>query len=524
MGISHSSAYYLSTASVVLLSSGIIVWQKVCTSPAEWIKELDVLGQPRKKKLLGTAVVCGGSIAGTVVARLLADHFERVILVDPELHDDVERPKSRVMQYNATHALLSLFTDGARRLWPNFDTELKAVGGRLVHADLQLSYSGFAVPAPYWDYAGGRLPTTLAMRRSQTQKALYALLMQHATAANIAVWPGTVRGVAASDDQASIQSVIVRKLDGTQVTVNDIGLVADCTGRVQAGMKWLESAGFSLPANLRSSYKPNIRYATLCFFVPPELESKLPIPEPALNSVCQYVHTQHFTYGLSVTALLKTDNNTMLVMLTSSEDNLPRSVPEILPFMATVRSHLPLAAWFVTTVEMLCEHCAEPSFDIIKIPEQSYLKYHSVPAGTLPSNFVAVGDAHIQLNPVHGQGVAKVMLNAITLSALLHAQALDSLPPDFSAQYFKKNAERTEGLWDATRLHDYGSPACEPMAGETRESGAFARWFELKLISAAIRYKEVATVLWRVRNMIAAERALFAPTVLGKALWTRSLF
>jgi hypothetical protein len=27
-------------------------------------------------------------------------------------------------------ALLSLFTDGARRLWPNFDTELKAAGGR----------------------------------------------------------------------------------------------------------------------------------------------------------------------------------------------------------------------------------------------------------------------------------------------------------------------------------------------------------------------------------------------------------
>lgn len=86
------------------------------------------------------------SIAGTVVARVLADHFDHVILVDPELLD-LEKPKTRVMQYNATHgetlnqylfpathqvlpALLSLFTDGARHLWPNFDTELKAVGGR----------------------------------------------------------------------------------------------------------------------------------------------------------------------------------------------------------------------------------------------------------------------------------------------------------------------------------------------------------------------------------------------------------
>ncbi|KAF8189433.1 hypothetical protein K438DRAFT_1832578 [Mycena galopus ATCC 62051] len=525
MGISHSNIY-LASAACVLLSSGI-VWQKVCKSPPEWIAELDILGQPRKQKLLGTAVVCGGSIAGTVVARVLADHFDRVILVDPELLD-VEKPKTRVMQYNAAHAFLTLFTYGARRLWPNFDTELRAVGGRLVSADVQLHYSGIAVPAPYGDYPGGRLPDSLAMRRSATQKALYALLMQHPTAVNITIWPGTVRGVEAADNQSSIRSVIVRKLDGTEVVLNDIGLVVDCTGRIQAGMKWLEAAGFSLPANLRPFYKPNIRYATLCFSVSPELESRLPIPEFALNSVSQYVHSQHFTYGLSVTALLKTDNDTMQVMLTSSEDNLPRSVPEILPFISRIRGHAPLASWFVKTVEILCENCNEPSFDIIKyVPEQSYVKYHSVPAGALPSNFIAVGDAHIQLNPIHvRQGVSKVMLNAITLNSLLHSidALVPILPGDFSARYFKKNVARTEGLWDTTRLHDYGSLACEPMAGETRDNGRVARWFELKLISAATQYEEVASVLWHVRNMVAAERALLAPTVLWKALWTRSLF
>ncbi|KAF8193067.1 hypothetical protein K438DRAFT_1829065, partial [Mycena galopus ATCC 62051] len=195
------------------------------------------------------------------------------------------------------------------------------------------------------------------------------------------------------------------------------------------------------------------------------------------------------------------------VLLTSSEDNLPRSVPEILPFISTIRGHAPLASWFVKTVEILCENCHEPSFDIIKIPEQSYIKYHSVPAGALPSNFIAVGDAHIQLNPVHGQGVSKVMLNAITLNSLLHSidAFVPILPGDFSARYFKKNAAH------------YGSLACEPMAGETRDNGRLARWFELKLISAATQYEEVASVLWHVRNMVAAERALLAPTVLWKA-------
>jgi hypothetical protein len=75
------------------------------------------------------------------------------------------------------------------------------------------------------DYLAGQLPATVAMRRSTAQNALYRLLMQHPTAANIVVLPGTVRGVEASDNNRSVQSVIVRKLDGTRMAVNDIGLV-----------------------------------------------------------------------------------------------------------------------------------------------------------------------------------------------------------------------------------------------------------------------------------------------------------
>ncbi|KAJ7257644.1 hypothetical protein C8J57DRAFT_1234791 [Mycena rebaudengoi] len=333
------------------------------------------------------------SIAGTVVARVLADHFDRVILVDPELLD-LEKPKTQV-----SPALFSLFTDGARRVWPNFVTELRAMGGR---------HSG-----------------------SATQKALHAVLMQHLTAANITVWPGTVRGVEASDNQSSIRSVIVRKLDGTQVVVNDIGLVVggyffdsqtESTSLYvpegsKAGMKWLETAAFSLPDNLRCSYKPNIRTAfhgrvhrvhKLCRPVPTrQLPGSTDSAEPGRHSSSlgslspsSQSHTQHFTYGLSVTALRKTDNNTMQVMLTSSEDNLPRSVPEILPF----------------------------------------------PSPSFPEAFRHVTSRRMLL-------VLK---------------------------------------------------ACGTLYGCTHE--------------------EAASVLWRVRNMFAADRALLAPTVLWKALWTRSLF
>lgn len=35
-----------------------------------------------------------------MTARVLTDHFERVVVVDPEIHDD-DKPKTQIMQYNA---------------------------------------------------------------------------------------------------------------------------------------------------------------------------------------------------------------------------------------------------------------------------------------------------------------------------------------------------------------------------------------------------------------------------------------
>ncbi|KAJ7107792.1 hypothetical protein C8R44DRAFT_857873 [Mycena epipterygia] len=513
----------LTVGGCVLFTLGIL-WQQFCKSRAGWMKELEILGQPRKQKFPGSAIVCGGSIAGTVTARILADHFERVVLVDPEI-EDAERPKTRIMQYNAVHAFLSLFVNGARRLWPDFDTEFKAAGGHLVPADWQAHYSGVLLPSPFKDYPLGRLPDTLVMRRSGAQKVLHRLLVQHPTAANITLLAGTVRGVEPSAEMTSIQSVVVRKLDGTQVSLNDVAIVADCTGSTQAGFKWLQNAGFSLPKNLRCSYSGNLRYASLCFDVPPELEAILPVPSDMTGKVL-YTDIQHFKYGDSLIALVKTDNNTMQLLFGDcGNTDLPRIASDVGPFLSGYRGSFGIPAWVQETISILCEK-GNPEFDNIKIPTLSHVQYHSAPAGALPSNFVAIGDANLKLNPIYGQGFAKILLNGLALNALLHTTnpSGQKLPRDFSARFFKKNAGNTQGLWDSTRMHDYATAGCEPMEGETRDTGRLARWFELKLLSAASQDDEVASALWHVRHLLAADKMLLAPTLLWKILWTRSRF
>ncbi|KAF7367482.1 hypothetical protein MSAN_00811100 [Mycena sanguinolenta] len=126
------------------------------------------------------------------------------------------------------------------------------------------------------------------------------------------------------------------------------------------------------------------------------------------------------------------------------------------------------------------------------------------------------------------QGFSKAIINGMGLNSLLHAVTSNSgvtcLPRDFSARYFKNSCHTMNALWDATRLHDYGSPHCVPIDGETKDIGRIARWFERKLISAASKDEEVASALWHVRHLFASERVFLAPTVFWKVLSTRSLF
>lgn len=118
---------------------------------------LPLLGQPRKFKLPGNAVVCGGrqvnfflsltthrlncprSLAGLFAARVLADHYQHVLIVEPEewvtteegLQHDHSKKRTRVPQYAYMHgyqvflglALQSMFGDA-------FEEELRRAGGR----------------------------------------------------------------------------------------------------------------------------------------------------------------------------------------------------------------------------------------------------------------------------------------------------------------------------------------------------------------------------------------------------------
>ncbi|KAJ6573803.1 hypothetical protein DFH09DRAFT_1276888 [Mycena vulgaris] len=403
----------------------------------------------RTQKLQGAAIVYGGSIAGTVTAHIIifADHFERVILGDPEI-DDTEKFKTRVMQYNAAHVFLSLFLSVARRLWPNFDNETKAAGGRLVPADTQVQYSGVPLLTPSQEYPPGCLPDTLVIRRSTAQAVLRRLLMRDPTSAN--------------------------KRDGTQMLLNDAALVAGCSGTTQAGLKWLRSAGFFLPENIRRSYQESLSYATLFFGASGAGNHASHSRTRKKDNTSIWYCPTFWPRGILLV---------LLIIGSSGDSDLPRIASDVVPFIQD-SEYIPPS------------HRGSPrlsqSYATVEIPLLTTLKFVRSISNTLTgwywkwlmsltSNPVCAAAA---LNKLIRQGFAKIVLNGLALNILLNTinPNLDGLPRDFRhATSRKMLLIQTAYGEDATRLHDYGSPMCQPMEGETRESGRFlsSNWYML---------------------------------------------
>ncbi|KIM89717.1 hypothetical protein PILCRDRAFT_194199 [Piloderma croceum F 1598] len=164
------------------------------------IYDLNDIGRPSDKRIGGNAVICGGSIAGLLTARVCADHFSKVIIVDPEawlvteegMRDHhrqqgsdymASRKRSRVPQYTSMHLYQPFSLMALRKLFPNFDRELEGCGF-LDSGDPGLRISGIPVLFPTG------IPQTIWMTRPAYETLLRRLVLS--TCSNVEFITGSV--------------------------------------------------------------------------------------------------------------------------------------------------------------------------------------------------------------------------------------------------------------------------------------------------------------------------------------------
>ena len=192
------------------------------------------------------AVVLGGGIAGLAAARLLARHFDRVVVLERDRRDDVHSPEDAfsdwerpgASQFQHSHAFLARTRLVLLAHLPDVLDRLRAVGVPEMPL-AETTPPGLTLPPR----ADDEDVVLLACRRATLEWALRASLR---------AWPNVElrEGVRVAGleglphDGARPQVTGIRLADGTALPAD---LVVDATGRRSRAPEWLAALGASRP-------------------------------------------------------------------------------------------------------------------------------------------------------------------------------------------------------------------------------------------------------------------------------------
>ncbi|MFD0278985.1 FAD-dependent oxidoreductase [Kitasatospora sp. NPDC127111] len=436
-----------------------------------------------KKYASGKAVVIGGSYAGLVTARVLAEFFGEVVVVERDAVDERTGTHPSAPQGYHAHAMLARGGEVLERLFPGLRAELAALG------------------APVFDYGEGidfLLPTGFAPRartgvmiqtftRDELERrirgrvlALPEVTVLSATRCEglLHTPSGRVTGVRVGRQGA----------DPEEITAD---LVVDASGRTSKVEEWLRAAGVTVPP--KRVVRAKVTYTTMTFDRSEERPADF-----------QLAYQMLFAPRVrEAGALLAVERNRWTCSLFAFDDEPPTDDDGYLGFAKGLRNPRLAEQIAQRTVQ-------EPTYRYTNLDNQ-WRQYHA--ARNWPERLLALGDAVCVFNPVYGQGLTVAALEADLLRTMLArrrpAEGLDGL----ARAYQKRVARLLLPPWTLSTNSDL---MWNP---DRQQLGArIAHWYNTRLFQVAVKDAEVWARFVRVVNMTASPATLFHPSVALKVL------
>src|SRR5258708_24307348 len=188
----------------------------------------------------GHAVVLGGGMAGLLAARVLADAYRDVVIIDRDRLAGVAGPRRGVPHGRHAHALLARGHQILVELFPGIVDELAAAGVPV--GDLAGNLR--------WYFLSRRLQPAHSglLSISSTRPVLEARVRDRVRALGNVRWleEHATRGLVTTPDRHRVTGVRVAGETGSEQLVT-ADLVIDATGRGSRAPAWLAELGYQAP-------------------------------------------------------------------------------------------------------------------------------------------------------------------------------------------------------------------------------------------------------------------------------------
>ena len=418
------------------------------------------------------AVVLGASMGGLLAARVLADFFRTVTVVERDVLSDDPANRRGVPQGRHPHALLARGAQILDELFPGILNQLVADGapvwddGEL--SKLHFSFGGHRL------VRSGKLPDHKAMTAYMPSRPFLECHVRRRlrAIANVTILSGhDVAELTSTADHNRVTGVrVVNREDGAEQKLT-ADLVMDAMGRGAHTPAFLESLGYGRP--VEDHIVMHTTYISQLLRIPPGTLNEMGViisPAPGRPTGMFLSGYENGTWMFTVFGMLGHEPPRDLAgMLSFAQEYAPAHL------LAAVRAAEPLGE--------VARH---------RMPSSQWRRYDKM--RRFPNGLLVCGDAICSFNPIYGQGMTVSALDAAALRDCLR-RGNDDLP----RRYFRATAKPIGVAWQMAASADLAFPEVEGRRSRSmRVTSRFVDWALTACESDAV----VAARFFRVNGLV----------------------